>query len=264
MKILIVDDDATTSLLIRQQLKDIALDENIKDCTSLSNVQKEISTFHPDLILLDCTLGDSSKEETIATISSINTGSAVVVLTGFATVELATAAIRSGADDFVSKDILSDRNKFILCINKAWSSFKNRLSKEKQTSRTEALGDHFIKTEHSNMTIGRLDDFMTYVKVELATLPELRQNVNTMYQTIYEGNGKPSIKETVAIMEQNIGILLKRSDEDAEEKEKRKEEETKAATDRANTNRAGRWGIYAATFTIVLGSIIEFFSKLKN
>lgn len=103
--VLIVEDEAGDAYLIRRQLleKD-AHAFSVHLATSLNGARALIETehLHPDVILLDLNLPDSSGPETVARCRSL-VDAPIVVLTGLDDTEITQSAIQSGAQDYLTK-----------------------------------------------------------------------------------------------------------------------------------------------------------------
>ncbi|MES2073766.1 MAG: sigma-54 dependent transcriptional regulator [Pseudomonadota bacterium] len=104
--VLILDDDAdiayAAQLLLRRRFASV---EILTDASSLPNLLK---TLHPDVVLLDLnfTPGRIDGSEGLALLDFLKTQQnppAVIVMTAYADVPLAVAALKRGADDFITK-----------------------------------------------------------------------------------------------------------------------------------------------------------------
>lgn len=143
MKILIIEDNLSTSDLIKEILKSYIC-ETASAATLKEGLEKRDS-FQPDIILLDCTLPGTTIDQVISKIAYLSTDSAVVILTGDDSQDIKNKVLNAGADDFLDKNILTDSNKLLAQITKAWTSFKNRL--------VEGRKDERIQEVDSNLTI---------------------------------------------------------------------------------------------------------------
>lgn len=106
--ILVVDDEAD----IRDLISEILVDEGHEARTAMcaSTAFQEINTRQPDLIVLDIWLQGSRKDgiEVLKTVKRDNPDIPVIIISGHGNVELAVAAIRQGAYDFIEKPFNTD------------------------------------------------------------------------------------------------------------------------------------------------------------
>jgi len=103
--ILIIDDDIAvrTSLLLLLQDEGYA----VKDCAGPADAIKVIKKTEPELIILDLNFSNdtSGKEgmELLGKIKQINAAIPVILITGWASIELAVQGMKAGANDFINK-----------------------------------------------------------------------------------------------------------------------------------------------------------------
>jgi len=103
--ILIIDDDIAvrTSLLLLLQDEGYA----VKDCAGPADAIKVIKKNEPELIILDLNFSNdtSGKEgmELLGKIKLINTAIPIILITGWASIELAVQGMKAGANDFINK-----------------------------------------------------------------------------------------------------------------------------------------------------------------
>ena len=100
-KILIIDDDEVQLMLQRSLLAN----EGYTVYTTADGPQgiTLFRTHRPDLVLLDLGLPSLSGIEVLKEIRRIDEKAKVIVITGYASVESAVLALRSGALDYVRK-----------------------------------------------------------------------------------------------------------------------------------------------------------------
>ncbi len=107
--ILVVDDESD----IRQLIGQILSDEGYKVClaSNSESAMNEINTSSPDLIILDIWLKDSHMDgiEILKTVRSNDYNLPVVVISGHGNIEIAVAAVKQGAYDFLEKPFNSDQ-----------------------------------------------------------------------------------------------------------------------------------------------------------
>lgn len=102
-RILIVDDDELVNLSLQKALKGSGFIVDI--CSNGKQTLKYFEDQTPDLVLLDVYLGDMNGLEILKKIILSNPDLPVIMITGFADVEIAVNAIKMGAIDFILKPI---------------------------------------------------------------------------------------------------------------------------------------------------------------
>jgi len=121
-KVLIVDDQKLT----REFLIDaMSAEYSIDEAKDLAEARKKLEDNQYDLVLTDVRMND--KDEGIELLHFINKrgiGSIVVVMTGYASIEQATEAIRLGAYDYIEKPFTVDEIKIKLKKALEFSSLK--------------------------------------------------------------------------------------------------------------------------------------------
>jgi len=123
-KILVIDDE----LGIRRGCRR-ALDPEgfaVEEASTLNEGLQKINEGHFDLILLDIMLPDGRGIDLLKPIFEKDPDTVSIIITGFATAELATSAIKQGAYDFISKPFTSDL--LLMTINQGLE--KRKLSLE--------------------------------------------------------------------------------------------------------------------------------------
>lgn len=118
-----------------------------------------------DLVLVDVMLPDGSGMDLLRTIHTEDEEIVCIIITGYATVELAVEAIRQGAYDFISKPFSADQ--LIMTVNQGIE--KRRLSLEAR--RLQAIEQQAAELSRAKEEMERLDQqkstFMTTVAHEL-------------------------------------------------------------------------------------------------
>ncbi len=107
--LLLIEDNAGDAFLIRELLNEALVeDDALRHAVSLADALGELRSGRAHFaILLDLRLPDSQGFETFARVFEHANGSPVVVLTGLEDDEIALRCVRSGAQDFVSKQRLT-------------------------------------------------------------------------------------------------------------------------------------------------------------
>ena len=131
--ILIVDDEAD----IRELIADILEDEGHGTRTGhdADSAMEHMNTKAPDLMILDIWLKDSRMDgiEILKTVKRDNPGVPVIIISGHGNVEVAVAAVKQGAYDFIEKPFNID--KLLMTVNRALEA--SRLRRENATLRVK-------------------------------------------------------------------------------------------------------------------------------
>ncbi|QPH53887.1 sigma-54-dependent transcriptional regulator [Pontivivens ytuae] len=139
--ILIVDDEAD----IRELIADILGDEGhgTRTAHDADSAMEEMNARAPDLMVLDIWLKDSRMDgiEILKTVKRDNPAVPVIIISGHGNVEVAVAAVKQGAYDFIEKPFNID--KLLMVVNRALEA--SRLRRENAALRgTEAQSAELI------------------------------------------------------------------------------------------------------------------------
>jgi len=103
--ILIIDDDIAVRTSLLLLLKDEGYE--VKDCSGPADAIRVVKKMEPELIILDLNFSNdtSGKEgmELLAKIKQINAAIPIILITGWASIELAVQGMKAGANDFINK-----------------------------------------------------------------------------------------------------------------------------------------------------------------
>lgn len=102
-KVLIVDDDQLVSTSLKKALT--RLNYNVEICLDGGEVFDSIERFDPELILLDIYLTTHNGLEILKDIKAKFSEIPVIMITGYADVDIAVTAIKNGAYDFLLKPL---------------------------------------------------------------------------------------------------------------------------------------------------------------
>lgn len=105
IRVLFVDDDVADRQLVKLALarSSQSVQFDIETAQTLSEATERLSGNKYDIVLLDLGLPDSSGIDTVQSIHNINPNIPIVVLTGLADEEIGLQAIRTGAEDYLTK-----------------------------------------------------------------------------------------------------------------------------------------------------------------
>ena len=148
--ILVVDDEKD----IRQLLGQILSDEGYKVCLARNSesAMNEINENAPDLIILDIWLKDSHMDgiEILKTVRSNDHDIPVVVISGHGNIEIAVAAVKQGAYDFLEKPFNSEQ--LLVVIRRALEA--SRLRREiTNLRRNELVASNMVGDSTSFKTL---------------------------------------------------------------------------------------------------------------
>ncbi len=130
-RILIIDDDETLQRAWVHFLKKY----NVIQAFTFEEGLNRFRDEEPDLVLLDIVLPDGTGMDLLALFKDIRPQVPVVIITGQLDTELAAAAIRGGAYDFLTKPVVPERLR--VTIDRAAETA--RLTREVRTLQTEKL-----------------------------------------------------------------------------------------------------------------------------
>lgn len=112
LKILIIDDDNLVSISLKKALT--RLGYIVEICLEGGEAKDTIKRFDPDIILLDIYLTTHNGIELLKEFREAGLKTPVVMITGYADVNIAVKAIKTGAQDFLLKPIDLEQIKIIL------------------------------------------------------------------------------------------------------------------------------------------------------
>jgi two-component system, NtrC family, response regulator AtoC len=111
-KILIIDDDDLVSASLKKVLVKIGYD--VSTCLKAGEAEQYVTDFQPDIVLLDIYLTTHNGIDVLKSLKKNYSEIPVIMITGYADVKMAVAAIKAGAFDFLLKPIDLEHLKFIL------------------------------------------------------------------------------------------------------------------------------------------------------
>lgn len=127
-EILIVDDESDIRLLMTGILEDEGY--QTRQARNSGEALEALRTRRPHLVVLDIWMEDSDLDglQLLQVIKQEHPGVPVVMISGHGTIEMAVAAIKDGAYDFLEKPFKSDR--LLLCVERAMEAARLRLENE--------------------------------------------------------------------------------------------------------------------------------------
>jgi DNA-binding NtrC family response regulator len=111
-KILIIDDDELVASSLKKVL--LKLGYEAETCTDAGYTNEKIDSFDPDIILLDIYLTTHNGLDLLKDFNKQKNSIPVIMITGYADVNIAVSAMKSGAFDFLLKPLDLDQLKTVL------------------------------------------------------------------------------------------------------------------------------------------------------
>jgi signal transduction histidine kinase len=186
-RILVIDDELGLREGCRRALRRHGYEVDVAATgrEGLSNVQET----SPSLVLVDVMMPDISGIELLQTIHQHNPDIVCIIITGYATVELAVAAMKLGAYDFIAKPFSDDN--LVLAVEKGLE--KHRL--EQEARRLQRVEEEARRLAQEKAMLEELDRvksaFMRQVAHELrAPIAAIESFMNS----ILEGYGSPEVQ----------------------------------------------------------------------
>jgi len=119
VNILLVEDNPGDAVLLKRMLREAGHTEfNLVQTGFLREAAQLLNTQHFDLVLLDLFLPDCYGLDGLNVLAKANSGVPIVVLTGLADEDLATQAVRQGAQDYLVKGQV-DKNLLVRALRYA-------------------------------------------------------------------------------------------------------------------------------------------------
>jgi DNA-binding NtrC family response regulator len=142
-RVLLVDDEPGPRFGVRRFLKSHGFDvEEADDCAS---ARVKFRAFRPDVTILDFRLPDGTALDLIPDLCASG-GSAVIVLTAYASIDTAVEAVKLGAEQFFTKPVELDT--LLVVIKRTVENQRNRrqMAADAQTSAGRRSIDPFLGT----------------------------------------------------------------------------------------------------------------------
>lgn len=135
-RVLIVDDELPICQLLKELLEDDGY--RVGYVLNGNDALSAIKSDPPDIVLLDIRLPDLDGICLLKKIKDNNPGAAVIIISAFGTVALATEAIKTGAEDFIEKPL--EANRVLTTVRNTME--KIELKKQGDTMKKERLKDY--------------------------------------------------------------------------------------------------------------------------
>jgi DNA-binding NtrC family response regulator len=106
LRVLIVDDEESIRFGLSRLLEQRGA--AVECAEALAPALARLEALRPDVVLLDLKLPDARGLEGLARVRELRPEARVVLMTGFGTIETAVEAVRSGAEDFLTKPVTTE------------------------------------------------------------------------------------------------------------------------------------------------------------
>lgn len=106
IRILLVDDDTTFCLMLKTWLTKRGF--QVEEAFSYREAMSRLKTSKYDLVLTDLRLPDEDGIQLLKQVKAITPGTQVILMTGYADIQTAVLAMKSGAFDYVAKPVIPE------------------------------------------------------------------------------------------------------------------------------------------------------------
>ena len=139
-RVLLVDDEEGVRFAVRDYLE--GSDFEVLEADSCRSAREILSSVQPDAVILDYRLPDGTSLDLIPHIKRPGDEAGLIVLTGHGTIDLAVAAVKAGADQFMTKPV--DLSALKVMLDRILVSRRSR--KREAVSRIRTPPDPFLGT----------------------------------------------------------------------------------------------------------------------
>lgn len=109
LSVLVIEDNAGDYLLVEDYLMEHVRAPRLRHATYFKDGRAYLDAEGPfDVILLDLSLPDVTREQLLEEIRRISLHTPVVILTGYPDIDYATKSLATGASDYLLKDTIND------------------------------------------------------------------------------------------------------------------------------------------------------------
>jgi two-component system response regulator AtoC len=156
LKILIIDDDNLVSASLKKALLKLGYDVQV--CLKGGESYDYIKRYDPDIILLDIYLTTHNGIELLADFRKSGIKTPIIMITGYADVNIAVKAIKSGAQDFLLKPIDLEQLKIILGKN------ADKILLSREVNRLESILEEDVLTRDFFGKSKNIQKILTYAE----------------------------------------------------------------------------------------------------
>lgn len=258
-KILLIEDDPLTQRLVQKHLESLSQFVSF-DFLSSVTLTEGIEIFdreHPDLVLVDLSLPDSSPKKTIQHLGHFNQ-KCLIVLTSASMPEYIIDATRQGARDYILKSTMQDTKEFAKKILRAWSSHEAFMETEQIPHVRPPKGQPSL---HSLREIGRGIEGFAAREMSQGEFDMIMHEIKALRAVIWEGiPGRPSITETLATITSQMKNISERMHDTTVEFQEFIRSQNLIAKQNISS-RYTFWGVAATAIVALFGSVLAFFKR---
>ncbi|WP_456431040.1 sensor histidine kinase [Thermosulfuriphilus sp.] len=190
-KVLIVEDYLDTAEILRRILERNGFWAEI--ALTGAEALKKVSSWHPEVIILDISLPDINGLDLIAPIRRELPETAIIVLTAYAELENAIRSVREGVADFIPKPF---ENEYLLHAVRRCLETKRLRERLRMAEKLRALGE---------MAAGIAHDFNNILSALKAHLVVLKRRIGDQYEEEFRSL-EMALKDGLAIVERLKGF----------------------------------------------------------
>lgn len=184
MKILCVDDDLTVRTILKSGLSKHLIEDMILLAESGEKGVEIFTNENPEIVITDLNMPGMSGLELLKIVKNINIQTEVIVLTGYASIDSAVDAMKSGARDYLEKPvnipILIEKVsniKYLLQQNKSIEEY--RFAKELiENNASEDIARLEIAVNDLKSTFDHINDILNSISDNTEKLNSIKKILN--------------------------------------------------------------------------------------
>lgn len=178
-KVLIIDDEKTLRHFLRLNLQEQGY--QVTEAADGKTAIKLINREHFDVALVDLHLTDMDGLDIMRHLRKVASGTSVIILTGYASVDSAVAALREGAHDYLTKPCSTAELLASVADGIARQSAEPAVDKSTEADIVEING---LVLNRAARQVSRNDQIINLTPTEFDILNVLMDNPNTAIDSI--------------------------------------------------------------------------------
>ena len=192
-RILLVEDDASLAQMLTMHFEDLG--HEVVHSLTLTKAEQLIQSQQPDLMILDQSLPDGKGYDFLCQIIENGVKTTIIMMTAEHDLELAIAAIKAGAFDFIHKPIKTEA--LDLTVNRA-------LDHQRLSRQVKVLSTLSESTDNQPRLLGQ-SEAMLNISKEIALIAESKARVIITGES---GTGKELVARSIHHHSQRSGPFL--------------------------------------------------------